>query len=259
IPEGIQVNEINLEYSDFTNQLFAQTVFQRRFMLRLGAEHKWLRNISETIGIDENNNPRTIFEDTNYYSSYGLLKYDSFDNKYFPKKGVFFEGDFHWYLFGEGGNEDFDTFGIAKAQMGYAYSFTPKFSALIFSEGGLKVGDRNTKTLDFFLGGYGYKPLNNIIPFYGYESLSLRGDTYLKTSFTLDYELFKKHHISLAANIANIGDMLFETGEWIDGIDYSGFALGYGLETILGPVELKYSHSPERNTNEWYVNVGFRF
>jgi NTE family protein len=56
-----------------------------------------------------------------------------------------------------------------------------------------------------------------------------------------------------------VGDQLFERGEWIDSIDYSGFAVGYGLETFLGPIELKYAFSPERNTDEWHVNVGFRF
>jgi NTE family protein len=26
---------------------------------------------------------------------------------------------------------------------------------------------------------------------------------------------------------------------------YSGYAVGYGLETIIGPIEMKYSWSPE--------------
>ncbi len=259
VPDTAAVNEINLQYDDFTNQLFVQTVFQRTFLLRLGAEHKWLRYLSETIGIDENNLPRTVFENTNYYSTYGALKFDSFDNKYFPRKGFYFEGDFHWYLFANGGNESFEPYSIGKAQMAYAHSFSPKFSAVLTNEGGVKFGSTKTQSLDFFMGGYGFKPLNNIVPFYGYEGLSLRGDTYLKASLLLDYEIFKKHHISVAGNIANIGDRLFETGAWIDGIDYSGYAFGYGLETILGPIEVKYSFSPERDTDEWYVNVGFRF
>ena len=83
--------------------------------------------------------------------------------------------------------------------------------------------------------------------------------TYLKADLTLDWEVFKKNHVSISGNIANVGDRLFERGEWRDGIDYSGVAVGYGLETFFGPVELKYSFSPERNTDEWHVNVGFRF
>jgi len=253
------INEIDLKYDDLTNRVFVQTVFRRSFLLRLGAEHKWLRTLSETIGVDEDNLPRTVFENTSYFSSYGVLKYDTFDDKHFPNKGIYFEGDFHWYLFANGRNKEFDPFSIAKAQLAYAFSFTSNFSVVISAEGGFKIGDRGTNSLDFFVGGYGFKPLNNIVPFYGYEALSLRGDTYIKSELILDCEIIRKNHIIISGNIANIGDQLIETGEWIDGIDYSGFAVGYGLETFLGPIELKYAFSPERNTDEWHVTVGFRF
>ena len=201
----------------------------------------------------------SIFENTNYFSTYGYLRYDTFDNSFFPKSGIFFDGDFHLYLFAEGSNTDFDQFSIAQAKAAYAQSITSKLSAVIATQGGFTIGNDATRTLDFFLGGYGYRKTNNIMPFFGYEALSLRGNTYLKSSLTFDYEIFRNNHVNIAANIANIGDDLFETGQWIDGIDYSGFALGYGMETFLGPLELKYSYSPERDEGEWFVTAGFRF
>jgi NTE family protein len=257
--ESINLNKIQLRYSDFTNQLYVETLFKRIFTLGLGGEHKYLRYLSETIGTDENNLPRTVFESTNYYSTFGFLKYDTYDNSFFPNEGVYFEGDFHLYLFANGRNNDFKQFSIAKARIGYAKSFLKKFSAHLVTEGGFKIGGNETRSLDFSLGGYGFKEINNIVPFYGYEALSLRGDTYLKATLTLDYEIFKKNHINIAGNIANIGDDLFTDGKWIDGVDYSGIALGYGLETFIGPVEFKYSFSPELDKNAWYVNVGYRF
>ena len=254
-----QLNKLLLKYSDFTNQIYVETPFKRIFTLGIGGEHKYLRYLSETIGIDENNLPRTVFESTNYYSTFGFLKYDTYDNSFFPNEGVFFAGDFHWYLLANGRNDDFDQFSIAKARIGYAKSFLKKFSAHLVAEGGFKIGGNETRSLDFSLGGYGFKEINNIVPFYGYEALSLRGDTYLKSTFTLDYEIFRKNHVNAAVNIANIGDDLFSNGKWIDGVDYSGIAVGYGYETFFGPIELKYSFSPETRRDEWYVNVGYRF
>ncbi|PVW14103.1 patatin-like phospholipase family protein [Marixanthomonas spongiae] len=254
-----QLNKLELKYGDFTNTIYLETLFRRTFLLGAGIEQKWLRYLSETIGIDEDGVPRTVFENTNYVSTYGYLRYDTFDNSFFPKNGVFFDGDFHLYLFAEGDNENFKNFSIAQAKVGYAHSFSTKFSAVISTEGGFKIGDKNTHSLDFFLGGYGYKPINNIKPFYGYEGLSLRGDTYLKSTLTFDYEIFRKNHINIAANIANVGDDLFTQGKWIDGIDYSGFALGYGMETFLGPLEVKWAFSPERDESEWHISAGFRF
>jgi NTE family protein len=52
---------------------------------------------------------------------------------------------------------------------------------------------------------------------------------------------------------------LFTEGKLIDSTYFFGYALGYGLETFFGPLEVKYSFSPERETGEWYINAGFRF
>ena len=97
------------------------------------------------------------------------------------------------------------------------------------------------------------------MPLYGYEALSLRGNTYLKTNLTFDYEFLKKNHLNLSANIAKVGDDLFTTAKWIDSIDFVGYAVGYGLETFFGPLEVKYSFSPEREAGEWHISAGFRF
>jgi len=256
---SLPINSLSINYSDFTNQLYFETLFRRTFILGLGGEHKYLRYLSETIGTDDNNLPRTIFESTNYYSAFGFLKYDTYDNSFFPKSGAYFSGDFHWYLLAHGRNENFEPFSLAKAKLGYAHTFFNIISANITAEGGFKWGGPETTSLDFTLGGYGFKEMNNIIPFMGYEAISLRGNTYLKSSLTLDYEIFRKNHINISANIATVGNDLFENGQWIDGVDYSGFSAGYGLETVLGPMEIKYSYSPERDQSEWYVALGYRF
>ena len=62
-----------------------------------------------------------------------------------------------------------------------------------------------------------------------------------------------------AANYANIEDNLFDTGGWIQKVDYSGYAVGYGLETFIGPLEVKYTYSPEIKRSIWFFNLGFWF
>ena len=257
--ENSELNGINFEYGDLTNQLFLQTVFKRNFVLGAGLEHKWLQYFSKTIGIDENNTSKTTFEDSNYYSTFGYLILDTFDNKYYPTKGFFFKGDFHLYLISAGFNKNFDQFSIAKAKFGFAHSIIKNLSALISSEGGVTIGGNAAESFNFFVGGYGFKESNNLVSFYGYDNLSFRGDTYLKATLTIDYEVFKKTHISMSANIANVGDDLFSTKGWINGIDYTGYALGFGWETFFGPIEAKYSFSPELDNGHWYVNVGYWF
>ncbi|MGB1450345.1 MAG: patatin-like phospholipase family protein, partial [Marinirhabdus sp.] len=92
-------NRVNLEHSDVTNRLYVQTIFKRIFLLGAGVEHKWLQQLTKTVGTGMNSRPRTVFESTNYFSAYGYLKYDTYDNTFFPRQGVYFSGDFHLYLF----------------------------------------------------------------------------------------------------------------------------------------------------------------
>lgn len=259
IVEGISsVTNIEVKNEDITNQIYVQTLFKQISLLGLGVEHKHLKLQSITLG-DSIQNKATVFEDTNYFSAFGNLKLDNLDNKYFPKNGVFFEGNFNFYVLASGLNKSFDRFSIARAFLGYAFTPFNNISIYASTEGGFKIGGENTSTLDFFVGGYGYKPFNNFIHFFGYDAFELRGDTYLKSTLRLNYQIFKKSYISGVVNIANVGDKLFTTSQWIDGIDYSGYALGCATETIIGPLEVFYSYSPERKQNEWYVSLGFWF
>jgi len=257
--QNFQLNRIDLEYDDLTNQIIFQTVLKRVFKFGLGAEHKWLKYFSETIGVDDQGLPRTTFENTDYFSAFGVLQYDSLDDKFFPTNGFYFDGDFHWYLFASGLNENFEPFSIAKAKAGYALPLAEAWSVYITTEGGFTLGGSETRSLDFFLGGYGFVPTNNIMPMLGLEPLELRGNTYLKSGLDIDFEFARKNHLVFSANIANIGDDLFENGTWIDGIDISSFAVGYGLETFLGPMEIKYAYSPELDRDTFHFNIGYRF
>ena len=56
----------------------------------------------------------------------------------------------------------------------------------------LKLLSKSTKSLDFAIGGYGNDFMNNISGFYGYDFLSLVGDSYVKAEFDFDYEIFFK-------------------------------------------------------------------
>lgn len=252
------VNFIEVDFQDQTNQFYLQTLFRKDFAFSIGAEHKRLRIQSETVSQNEDLGEIT-FEKTDYFSTFGTLKLDTYNSRYFPKRGVYFNGDFHLYLLASDFNSEFSQFSIAKADIGYAFSLSNKFSINLTSHGGFRIGDDSTPSLNFALGGYGNNFINNFIPFYGREHLSLIGNSFVKGGIALDYEIFPKNHIQLAANYANVDNDIFETGEWFTSPDYSGYAIGYGLETFLGPIEAKYTYSPDTNNSIWLFNLGFWF
>tara|TARA_R110002049_G_scaffold37208_1_gene117524 strand:- start:82853 stop:84994 length:2142 start_codon:yes stop_codon:yes gene_type:complete len=254
----ININKIALNVDDFTNQIYLQTLFRKDFYLTMGAEHKRLKLTSQTI-TNDNNQDETVFEKSNYFSLFGKLKLDTYDNKYFPKKGFLFDGDFHMYLYSSDFNNNFLNFSIAKATMGYSFGFLNVLSLNMESQGGFRIGEDANPYLNFGLGGYGNRFINNYVPFLGYDFIALSGDSFIKGTLTLDAEIFKKHHINFAANYANVADNLFTNSEWFLNPDYSGYALGYSIETFLGPIEAKYTWSPETKRSIWFFNVGFWF
>ncbi|QLE03104.1 patatin-like phospholipase family protein [Galbibacter sp. BG1] len=251
------VNKLDIEISDFTNQLYAQTVWKEEFTFGLGLEHKYLKIETETI--TDSDGKEVVLENDNYFSTYGYLKFDTLDDKYFPSKGMFFDGDFHLYLFSSGFEEKSDNFSIAKAKMGFAVPIAKNFSMDFFTEGGFKIENTNVQAFDFVLGGFGNDFINNITPFLGYDYLSFGGDSFVKATFNADWEFVKQNHFNISANIANAGDDIFEKGEWFTLPDYTGYSVGYGYESIIGPLQAKFSYSPETGDNWLYVSVGFWF
>ncbi len=248
------INAIGINFSDLTNQFYFQSIFAQKFLIGFGLEHKYLIINSETIA---NSNP--IIDRSNYGSAFAYLKYDSFNNQYFPTKGWYFSGTVHTYLLSSDYNNAFNPLSIAKADTGIAFKVEKKTTVKIKTEGGFSVGGNSVPYFDFFLGGFGYISVNNFRPFYGYDFLSIAGDSYIKSSITIDYEIIKKNHLNFSANYANIQNNLFNSLDWISIPKYSGYAIGYGLETIIGPAEVKYSWSPETGRGYTWFSVGFWF
>lgn len=248
------IDKLNIDFSDFTNQAYVQTVFIQKYLIGAGIEHKHLKIETTTIESGE-----SVFENSDYLSLFGHLKYDSFDNKYFPKSGWLLYGDFKTFLFSSNYTRDFNQFSITKGEISFAYTLFKNFTMKVQTEAGFKIGNKSVDFFNFVLGGYGYNTINYFKHFYGYDYLSVSANSFIKSNFTFDYELFKKNHINFSANYANLEDGLFRTGNWLSKPKLSGYALGYGLETIVGPIEVKYSWSPELPKGYLWVSAGFWF
>ncbi|AWX44263.1 Lysophospholipase NTE1 [Flagellimonas maritima] len=268
VPADPNIREINLDVTDLTNQAYLQTVLQEEFAVTLGLEHKLLRYSTRTINQFVDNgedtfvptdSERTFFDDSNYFSAYGKITLDTYNDKYFPTKGIFFDSDFHFYLLSSDFNENFKEFSVGKARLGTAFNLFNNVSLNIEAEGGFKLGTSSVTSFDFVLGGYGNDFVNNFIPFFGYDFLSLPGNSFVKSYGRLDYNFAPKNHALFSANFANVDDDLFRTGEWFTEPTFSGYGIGYGYESFLGPVQIYYSWSPEINENTFFFSIGYWF
>lgn len=246
------VNQINVDYLDLSTRAYVQKGIAQRFLFGAGVELKYLHISSKTIA-----NP--IIDKSSYWSAFGYVKYDSFDNKYFPKSGWSFTSDFQTYLFSSNYHNDFKPFSVIKAEFSKAFSLTNSLTFKFQGDAGLPIGNDGIPFFNFVLGGYGYNSINNFKPFFGYDFLSVAANSFIKASGTIDCVFLKKNHLNFSANFANLEQNLFQSKDWISLPKYSGYALGYGLETIIGPIEVKYSWSPELTKGFTWFSVGFWF
>ena len=249
------INSINIDFTELTHQAYLQTLFAQKFSVGAGVEFKRLKIQSQTL---QNTTP--IFDNSDYLSAFGYLKYDSFNHKYFPNKGWSFAGELKSYLYSSNFTEQFERFSIARAEGAIVFEPLKKCTIKSQTEIGFAIGRRSISFFDFVLGGYGFVPTNNFKPFFGYDFLSVAGDSYIKQVLTLDYEFYKKHHVNFAGNFATIGNRIFEhKSQWLERPKHTGYAIGYGMESIVGPLEIKHSWSPETRNHFTWFSIGFWF
>ncbi len=265
VPDDPNIQRINIDVTDLTNQIYLQTVLQEEFAFTLGAEHKLLRYSTRTLGQQSmeasfsESNSRTTFENSNYFSAFSKITLDTYDDKYFPTKGLLFDSDIHLYLLSSDYNDNFKEFAVAKARLGTVVPLRHNLSLNVETEGGVKLGTSAVTSFDFVLGGFGNDFVNNFTPFIGYDFLSLAGNSYIKAYGRLDYRFAPKNHILFTANFANVADDLFRTGDWFQEPTFSGYGIGYGFESFLGPVQIYYSWSPEITSSNVFFSVGYWF
>ncbi len=254
VSENPNLKLINVDFLDLTNQAYFQTIFVQKFLMGGGLEYKYLKINSPTLSNEEN-----IIDKSSYISAFAYLKYDSFDDKHFPNSGLYFSTDLQTYLASSDYTNKFKPFSIAKAEVSFVKTVFRKATIKIGADAGFNIGSDSVPFFDFILGGFGYNKINNFNYFYGYDFLSIAGNSFIKSDITLDYEILKKNHINISANFANIGDDIFTTVDWISMPKYSGYSVGYGLETIIGPIEIKQSWSPETSKSFTWFSIGFAF
>jgi len=254
------IDEIQMDFSEFTHQFFVETLIHKDLAIKIGIELKDLKiTTKDNVFLTFFETSEYKIEDREFYSLFGSLKIDSIDNKFFPTSGFLFEGRAKFYFGSPNFRDDFNELSVFRLQISKAFKIADKLAMSISTEGGFKIGNNDTKALLFGLGGYGSNYFNNYSTFYGYDYFSLNGNSYVKMDSTLDYEFTKNHHFNFSANFANIGEDIFLSTEWIESPAYRGYSVGYGLETIFGPIEVKYNWSKDSNESGFYVNVGYWF
>jgi NTE family protein len=176
----------------------------------------------------------------------------------FPTKGYFADLNAKWYLLSSDFNNDFKRFIQAKGTLGFAASLGSRFTFQNTNEAGFTLNNPTSNIFKFYLGGYNKNYINTFISLYGYGFAELSQDTFLKSEFNFRYRFTNNHYALFIANYARLEPNVFKNLDLFTNIR-SGYALGYSYNSFIGPIELKYSWSPDTKESYWLFNLGFWF
>jgi len=257
VEDNPNISQIELNYNDFTTEIFLQTTFGRKFALGIGAEVKNLQITTETL--TGQNNRRLTFDNSNYINFSSYLKLDTYDNKSFPTKGFLADVGGKFYAWSSDHSNNFKSFMQLGGRVGFATTFWDKLTFQYTNDAGFSFNNPTSEVFDFYVGGYNQNYINTFVPMYGYEFAQVSDKSFLRSEFLLRYKVASKNYISFIANYARVDPNVFGDGKDLFEDVLSGYAVGYSLDTLLGPIEIKYSWSPENSEKYWLFNLGFWF
>lgn len=251
--DGTEFHQINEGFVDVTSLVYLQTTYNKQLAVGLGLEHKFLELHSDASG-----GSTTFFEKSHYFNSVGYIKLDSYDHSHFPTEGFLVDGEFKWFMYSSDYNNNFSQFSQIKLKLGVAKTFFQRFTLQFTAEGGTTLDENTSGQFRFTLGGYGDNLINNHIAFYGYDFQSFEDESYVKGLLELRCKIVKNHFLSFAGNFARTDLDIYNGGKIFQDIK-SGYALGYGYNSIIGPIKIVNTWSPEGNAHQWFFSVGFAF
>ena len=241
----INKNKISdYDVSLFNLDLMIGTFLSNSRMLALGIKKEYLDIESNTIIANSELN-RTKLDYELVYLKYLL---DSIDDKYFPKEGVYFEGQLSYY---SGDNSKKLEFSNYKLKFNKPIKLAQNLTLNIGAEKALINNSYNSPAYIPALGGM-YNRQNSII-FWGLHPSEYRSDQ-ISTGFgEFFYKLDGTKYLVARINYASLNPY-----ENYNERNIIGGGIGLGIKTPIGPIQLILSQSNKEDLMG-YLNLGYNF
>ncbi|MBI5915673.1 MAG: patatin-like phospholipase family protein [Bacteroidetes bacterium] len=254
LSDSSSIDRLVFSFLDFSNEIYTNLVAGSDHAFGLSGELKYYKFSTDQV--------QGSIADAPYFNEKGLyltaatfFKKDSRDRRYFPRRGsqtaLYGRVVFPAAIFS--GDED------SRGKFGYNIDLNflgvkalgERLTGGLSASAGLLWGEK-APPYRYYLGGNNLNLLNNFKPFTGLSLSELAGTGLASTTAYLQRRFWKRHYLTGSASVA----FLREAFEEDDLTIYSG-GISYGLDTLLGPIELTYGQSNKGGS--FYFNLGYWF
>ncbi len=243
-------NRLNVDVANF---------YYRNFNIYLGARYENFRS-PRMITIQESAANRTRVKE-NLISYRAGVRYDSYDNAYYPSKGVQFNAEYALYTDDFAQFREGMPFSAFSASLYIAVPATDRLTIVPALYGRFLYGEEFAFFTQNFTGGtYSGHYLEHQLPFYGFQPTEVVDNKFLATCVEVRYRLGQSHYLWVKGNVARISHSTLELIEWSKGMYMLGAAAGYSFDSPLGPIDVlvEYGLHPGAKFG-FYINLGKYF
>lgn len=237
----------SLAYSESKVQLFTQTVFSNSYALGAGLEYENVilrAKVDPLIGVDK------MSED--FINYYGFIKMDSYDNAYYPKKGLKIDSQLKFIT-----SDDQEAILFYVGRYSQAHRISRKLTFINHLYIGATDGDSIPYQYNFYTGGLNPTLRNGLLPFVGLDYMEVTDKNALIWAGDIQFQLFQNIYAIGKLNIGNLKSTIRDLFTIDDMIGGYGMTVGYN--SFIGPIEISLQKNAKTSQFLGFINIGFWF
>ncbi len=253
LPDSSFLDELVFDFTDFSNEVYAHLFSSKDYAIGLSSELKYYHiNSSQVTGETE---MEGILNDQGWYlGAAAFFKMDNRPKRYFSPSGILCELTARAVLplaFLPGEEQETKPGYNLDAQFEATVPATERLTLGFAANVGFTL-ENKIAPYRYFFGGNNLNTVNNFRPFRGLHFAELAGTDLLMAKVYGQYRFLENHYLTLSASHAFLKQSFDQ-----EDVNISSIAIGYGLDTVLGPVELTYGLSDRKDS--FYLNLGYWF
>jgi NTE family protein len=192
-----------------------------------------------------------------FFSYFFQTQYETQDRMYFPSKGVSLKGSFTMYTDDFVHYDGHSPFYSVKALCSGVIPVTRRFSVLPAVYGRFLIGHDVAYSKANAIGGeVAERFLPQQLPFVGISNVQLTENALVVGSLKLRQRMGRIHYLTLTQNYA------LSAPRWNrlnHGSGMYGFGVGYGMNSMFGPLEASLNYANHADKVSLYINLGYYF
>lgn len=260
------------QYNDINFYRYGDRTHNSTFRYHLGEfsfSDVWYKNIRFAVGLryelydydkflyQEGGSNEFNVGTEHFFSYFAQMHYESFDKAYFPSKGISARASYSLFTDNFTGYDGHAPFSSIKGYCEGVIRITNRFSLLPAIYGRFLIGkDIPYSKLNVMGGDVPGRFLSQQLPFIGINNVELMKNALLIGNMKFRQRMGNIHYLTLTGNYAlsarKLRFMLEEDTMF-------GCGIGYGLDSMFGPLEASLNYANRANKVSMYINLGFKF